>query len=46
MEKKMTGRIGEYRRMDWAVFYMRLFTGAMMLFHNSGKIQNYNEIIG
>ena len=46
MEKKMTGRIGEYRRMDWAVFYMRLFTGAMMLFHNIGKIQNYNEIIG
>ena len=32
MEKKMTERIGEYRRMDWAVFYMRLFTGAMMLF--------------
>ena len=46
MEKKMTERIGEYRRMDWAVFYMRLFTGAMMLFHNIGKIQNYNEIIG
>ena len=45
MEKKMTERIGEYRRMDWAVFYMRLFTGAMMLFHNIGKIQNYNEII-
>ena len=41
MEKKMTGRIGEYRRMDWAVFYMRLFTGAMMLFHNIGKIQNH-----
>ena len=46
MEKKMTERIGEYRRMDWAEFYMRLFTGAMMLFHNIGKIQNYNEIIG
>ena len=45
MEKKMTERIGEYRRMDWAVFYMGLFTGAMMLFHNIGKIQNYNEII-
>ena len=46
MEKKMTERIGEYRRMDCAVFYMRLFTGAVMLFHNIGKIQNYNEIIG
>lgn len=31
--------------MDWAVLYLRLFTGAMMLFHNIGKIQNYNEII-
>jgi hypothetical protein len=31
--------------MDWAVLYLRLFTGASMLFHNIGKIQNYNEII-
>lgn len=31
--------------MDWAVLYMRLFTGAAMLFHNIGKMQNYNEII-
>ena len=31
--------------MDWAVLYLRLFTGASMLFHNIGKIQDYNEII-
>lgn len=31
--------------MDWAVLCLRLFTGASMLFHNIGKIQNYNEII-
>ena len=23
--------------MDWAVLYLRLFTGASMLFHNIGK---------
>ena len=45
MEKKISDRIGQYRCMDWAVLYMRLFAGAMMLFHNIGKIQNYNEII-
>ena len=45
MKKKMTDWIGQYRCMDWAVLYMRLFAGAMMLFHNIGKIQNYNEII-
>lgn len=45
MEKKVSDWIGQYRCMDWAVLYMRLFTGAMMLFHNIGKIQNYNEII-
>ena len=45
MGKKISDWIGQYRCMDWAVLYMRLFTGAMMLFHNIGKIQNYNEII-
>ena len=45
MEKKITDWIGQYRCMDWAVLYMRLFAGAMMLFHNIGKIQTYNEII-
>lgn len=31
--------------MDWAVLYMRLFAGGMMLFHNIGKMQDYNEIV-
>lgn len=37
--------IGQYRCLDWAVLYMRLFAGALMLFHNIGKVQSYNEII-
>lgn len=45
MEKRISDWIEQYRYMDWAVLYMRLFTGAMMLFHNIGKIQSYNEII-
>lgn len=34
-----------YRYMDWAVLYMRMFAGGMMLLHNVGKMQDYNEII-
>ncbi len=34
-----------YRCMDWAVLYLRLFAGAIMLFHNIGKVQLYNEVI-
>ena len=45
MGKRISDWIGQYRCMDWAVLYLRLFTGASMLFHNIGKIQNYNEII-
>ena len=45
MGKRISDWIEQYRCMDWAVLYLRLFTGAMMLFHNIGKIQNYNEII-
>lgn len=45
MRKRISDWIEQYRYMDWAVLYLRLFTGAMMLFHNIGKIQNYNEII-
>lgn len=35
----------ELDRMDWAMLFMRLFAGGMMLLHNIGKIQRYNEII-
>lgn len=45
MEKKNDTLIQQYKHMDWAVLYMRVFAGGMMLFHNIGKIQNYNEII-
>lgn len=42
MGKRISDWIGQYRCMDWAVLYLRLFTGASMLFHNIDKIQNYN----
>lgn len=45
MGKKLEQWLEQYRCMDWAVLYLRLFTGAAMLFHNIGKMQNYNEII-
>lgn len=46
MEKKFKIWMERCTYMDWAVLYMRLFAGGMMLFHNIGKMQNYNEIIG
>ncbi|MEG1699910.1 MAG: DoxX family protein [Alistipes sp.] len=46
MEKRMRNWIEQYQHMDWAVLYVRLFAGGMMLLHNIGKIQTYNEIIG
>ena len=45
MKKKIQDWIEQYECMDWAVLYLRLFTGGMLLFHNIGKMQNYNEII-
>ena len=45
MGKRIEDWIGQYRHMDWAVLYMRLFAGGMMLFHNIGKMQDYNEIV-
>lgn len=45
MEKRIGAWIEQYRHMDWAVLYMRLFAGGMMLFHNVGKMQDYNEIV-
>lgn len=45
MAKRNQEWIEQYRHLDWAVLYLRLFVGGMMLFHNIGKIQNYNEII-
>lgn len=45
MRKKIQDWIEQYECMDWAVLYMRLFAGGMLLFHNIGKMQDYNEII-
>ena len=45
MGKRIEDWIGQYRHMDWAVLYMRLFAGGMMLFLNIGKMQDYNEIV-
>ena len=45
MMKFFRERIGQCGRMDWAVLFMRLFAGGMMLMHNIGKIQRYDEII-
>lgn len=45
MRKKIQDWIEQYGYMDWAVLYMRLFAGGMLLFHNIGKMQDYNEII-
>lgn len=45
MRQKIQDWIEQYRCMDWAVLYLRLFIGGIMLFHNIGKMQDYNEII-
>lgn len=45
MKDKIQTWLTEYRHMDWAVLYLRMFIGSMMLFHNIGKMQDYNEII-
>ncbi len=44
------GQMGEYRACrarstDWAVLYLRLFLGGVILLYNIGNIQDYNEII-
>ena len=36
--------LAKYRCMDWAVLYLRLFIGGILLLHNIGKMQQYNEI--
>ncbi|MEG1886012.1 MAG: DoxX family membrane protein [Alistipes sp.] len=45
MGQKMQNWVAQYRHMDWAVLYLRLFSGGLILFHNIGKIQNYNLLI-
>ncbi len=45
MKTRISDWVARYRSMDWAVLYMRLFAGGIILFHNIGKLQNYNQII-
>lgn len=34
-----------YRRPDTGILFLRLFIGGIVLMHNVGKLQTYNEII-
>lgn len=45
MNKRLRKLLKSYRRMDAAVLYMRLFIGGVLVLHNIGKLQTYNEII-
>ena len=45
MKKQIKKELQACWQLDWAVLYLRLFTGAAILLHNIGKIQIYNEII-
>ena len=37
--------MSQQRRMDISLLYLRLFIGGVVLLHNVGKLQTYNEII-
>lgn len=43
--KKSTLTLTPRRRIDIALLYLRLFVGGVVLLHNIGKMQTYNEII-
>lgn len=45
MRKKLSDYLARYRAMDWTILYLRLFLGGIILLHNIGKMQLYNEII-
>ncbi|MEG1982495.1 MAG: DoxX family protein [Alistipes sp.] len=45
MKETMKNWCAHYRAMDWAILYLRLFIGGIILLHNVGKMQDYNEII-
>lgn len=44
-EKKHNHKTGACRDIDVAILFLRLFTGGIVLLHNIGKLQDYNEII-
>lgn len=45
MRKRVKDWIEQYKCIDLGLLYFRLFTGGMVVLHNIGKIQDYNEII-
>ena len=45
MINRLRKLLNNYRRLDGAVLYLRLFMGGVLLLHNVGKLQTYNEII-
>ena len=45
MENKLQTWFKSHKGADWAILYLRLFIGTIILLHNVGKMQAYNEII-
>ena len=45
MENKLKTWFENHKGSDWAILYLRLFIGTIILLHNVGKMQAYNEII-
>lgn len=45
IRKRVSFAVSQQRRMDIALLYLRLFVGGVVLLHNVGKLQTYNEII-
>ena len=45
IRKRVSFAVSQQRRIDIALLYLRLFVGGVVLLHNVGKLQTYNEII-
>ena len=45
VRRSITSVMSQQRRKDISLLYLRLFIGGVVLLHNIGKLQTYNEII-
>lgn len=45
MTHRKTYRQTQHRRCDAAILFLRIFIGSVVLLHNLGKIQDYDELI-
>ncbi len=45
MKEKIKNIASNCTYVDWALLYMRVFIGGILLMHNIGKLQIYNEIV-